>query len=477
MYDVIIIGCGVIGAATAYALAKYECKVLVLEAENDIASGTTKANSAILHAGFDPEPNTKMARLNVEGIKLAKEICEKLDVPRIENGSLVLGFNDADSILIDELYHRGILNGVEGLKILSGDEARALEPNLSKEVLLALYAPTAAIVCPWEYTLAMAETAVINGVELKRETKVLDIEKSVDGWRLHTSNGVYDSKYVINAAGVDAQGIHEMVAEKTFTIIPTRGQYDILDKSEGKRVSCTIFQCPDEKGKGVLIAPTVHGNCLVGPSAEVVEGNDVATTPEGLKYIETTVKKSVPSVDLREKIRNFAGVRANTDQKDFIIEFAAPKFLDLAGMKSPGLSAAAAVGEEAVTMLKKSGLQIEKKITFIDERKRIRFKKLSMEEQNQLIAKTPEYGRIICRCEKITEGEIRAVMKTPIPPLSVDGVKRRLGAGLGRCQGGFCGPRVVEILAEELSVKQYDILQDGAESKILYGETKSVEES
>lgn len=476
MYDVIIIGCGVIGAATAYALAKYECKVLILEAENDIANGTTKANSAILHAGFDPEPNTKMARLNVEGIKLAKEICEKLDVPRIENGSLVLGFNDADAALIDELYHRGNKNGVEGLKILSGDEARTLEPNLSKDVMLALHAPTAAIVCPWEYTLAMAETAVINGVELKRETKVLDIEKSVDGWSLYTSNGVYDSKYVINAAGVDAQSIHEMVAEKTFTIIPTRGQYDILDKSEGSRVNCTIFQCPDEKGKGVLIAPTVHGNCLVGPSAEVVDGNDVSTTVEGLKYIETTVKKSVPSVDLREKIRNFAGVRANTDQKDFIIDFAASQFLDLAGIKSPGLSAAAAIGEEAVTMLKEAGLQLERKNDFIDERKRIRFKKLSIEEQNPLIAEVPEYGRIICRCEKITEGEIRMAMKTPIPPLSVDGVKRRLGAGLGRCQGGFCGPRIVEILAEELSVKPYEIVQDGANSKILFGETKEMEE-
>lgn len=472
MYDIIVIGCGVIGAATAYALAKTNAKVLVLEAENDVAAGTTKANSAILHAGFDPEEGTLMARLNVEGVKMAKEICEKLDVPRNQCGSYVLAFSEEERPHIELLYKRGIANGVPGLEILPGEEVRRREPNLSEAVVCALWAPSAAIVSPWEFALAMAETAVVNGVELKRSAKVTAIDKLETGWLVHSAAGDFETRFVVNAAGKDSADVHNMVAEPTFKILPNRGEYYLLDKSEGSRVHATIFQCPTKVGKGVLVTPTVHGNCLVGPNAEEVEGDNTATTAAGLAGVAAAARKSVPNVDLRATIRSFAGVRANSDRSDFIIEFAAPGFLDLGGIKSPGLSAAPAIGEEALKLLREEGLDASDKETFVNERRRVRFKELSPEEKNAMIAADPAYGRVICRCETITEGEILASLRTPIPPVSVDGVKRRCNAGMGRCQGGFCGPRVVEILSKHLGVPATEIMQEKAGSRIILGTTK-----
>lgn len=472
MVDVAIIGCGVIGAAAAYALAKTDAKVLILEAENDVAAGTTKANSAILHAGYDPEEGTLMARLNVQGVAMAKEICEKLDVPRKQCGSLVLAFDEKDAAHVQALYRRGTANGVPGLEILSGEEVRRREPNVSAEVISALWAPSAAIVSPWEFALAMAECAVINGAELQRNAKVKSIDKTEKGWLLHTAAGDFEARFVINAAGVYSDEVHNMVAEPTFTIQPARGQYYLLDKSEGKRVNSVIFQCPSAVGKGVLVAPTVHGNCIVGPSAEPSACDDTATDSKGLALVSAAARKSVPNVDLRASIRNFAGVRAASNRPDFIIEFAAPGFLDLAGIKSPGLSAAPAIGEEALKLLQEQGLGAKANPTFCNERRRIRFKELSAEEKNALIAKEPAYGRVICRCETVTEGEILAALHTPIPPVSVDGVKRRCNAGMGRCQGGFCGPRVVELLSKHLGIPATQILQEKAGSRILVGTTK-----
>lgn len=472
MYDVIIIGCGVVGAAAAYELAKTSASVLILEAENDVAAGTTKANSAILHAGYDPEPGTLMARLNVEGVALAKQICQDLDVPRRECGSYVLAFTEQELPRLKRLYQNGLVNGVRGLEILPGAEVLAREPQLSREVRAALWAPGAAIVSPWEFALAMAECAVTNGVVLRRNARVRRIDPAGTGWLVHTDAGAFSGRFVINAAGVAAEEIHCMVAPATFHMRPSRGQYYLLDKSEGGRVNSVIFQCPTAAGKGVLVAPTVHGNCIVGPSAEPVPGEDTATTREGLDKVADAARKSVPGIDLRASIRNFAGVRAATDRDDFIIEFAAPGFLDLAGIKSPGLSAAPAIGRQAARMLQEQGLQAQPRKNFQHTRRRIRFKELSDREKNEWIAREPAYGRVICRCETITEGEILACLQTPIPPLSVDGVKRRCNAGMGRCQGGFCGPRVVEILSRQLKLPATEILQEKAGSQILVGETK-----
>ena len=472
MYDVLIIGCGITGAAATFQLSRYRLKVAVLERENDVADGTTKANSAILHAGYDPEPGTLMARLNVRGAALARELCAKLDVPYRQCGSFVLAFSPEESVMLHTLYQRGQNNGVPGLELLTGEQARAMDPNLSSQVTGALYAPSAAICSPWEYCLALAETAVRNGTDLRLETAVTGLERLEDGWLVHTNQGDFRSRYVINAAGVSAQTIHEMVAPASFTIHPSRGQYFLLDKSEGDRVGHVIFQCPGPSGKGVLVAPTVHGNLIVGPNAEPVEGDDTATTAEGLTYVRQTALRSVPSVEFRTSIRNFAGVRASTDREDFIIEEAAPHVLDLAGICSPGLSAAPAIGEYAVELLGQADLALEEKQTFFCQRRRVRIHDLSPAEKARLVEENPAYGRVICRCETITEGEILDALRSPIPPRSVDGVKRRVGAGMGRCQGGFCGPRVVEILAREQQVSPGTIVQDKAGSWLLASQTK-----
>ena len=474
MYDVLIIGCGITGAATAFELSRYKLKVGILERENDVSQGATKANSAILHAGYDPEPGSLMARLNVRGVELAKELCQQLDVPYDQCGSFVLAFNEKDRATLEELYRRGQANGVPDLALLTGEEARAMEPNLAPDVCYALYAPSAAICSPWEYCLALAETAVRNGAQLRLECAVTGVERTGGGWLVHTTQGDFAARYVVNAAGVDVDDIHDMVAPHAFDVHPGRGQYYLLDKSEGERLSKVTFQCPDERGKGVLVTPTVHGNLLVGPNSESVVGENTATTAEGLAYVQETAKKSVPSIDFRASIRNFAGVRAKTDAEDFIIGQAegAPGFFDLAGICSPGLSSAPAIAEYAVALMGEAGLPLEKKEDFICQRRRVRFKELSLEEKAQLVAREPAYGRVICRCETVTEGEILATLKTPIPPRSVDGVKRRVNAGMGRCQGGFCGPRVVELLSRELGISPGEVVQDKAGTWLLAHETK-----
>ena len=473
MFDVAIIGCGVIGAATAYTLARYQLKVLVLEAENDVADGTTKANSAIIHAGYDPEPGTRMARLDVLGNRLAGEICERLDVPFKRNGSLVLAFSEEEIPHLKKLYSNGVANGVPGIRLLDAAQVRELEPNLSDRVVAALYAPSAGVISPWEYALAMAQVAVRNGVRLERSSRVTAIRKlEGEGYELHTGTGDYQARRVINAAGLHSEEIHNMVAPPSFHIQPTRGQYYLLDKSEGSRVNCVIFQCPTKLGKGILVSPTVHGNLIVGPDAELVDGDDTSTTAAALEQVAELGRKSVPSVDLRASIRNFAGVRANSARGDFVIEEAAPGFIDLAGIKSPGLSSAPAIALEAVELLKGTGLELREDPDFVDGRRRPRFKELSEAEKRALIAKDPAYGRVICRCETVTEGEILEAVRAPIPPVSVDGVKRRCSAGMGRCQGGFCGPRVLEILSRELHRDPTEILKDKAGTVILTRQTK-----
>ncbi len=473
MYDVAIIGCGITGAATAFELSKYELKTVVLERENDIAMGATRANSAIIHAGYDPEPGTLMARLNVKGCAMAKELCAALDVPYKNCGSLVLAFTDADIKTIRELCERGIQNGVPGLRVLSADEVHKIEPNASENVAGALYAPTAGIVNPWEYALALAETAVRNGVGLIRNAFVSNIERENGFYRLTAGGRTFDARYVVNAAGVDSAIIHEFVAPKEFAMRPSRGEYFLLDKCEGDTAKHVLFQCPTDAGKGVLISPTVHGNLIVGPSA--ISSDDmhrVNTTRDGLAYVRSAAEKSVKRLNFRNSIRNFAGMRANTDRADFIVGMAADRFLDLAGIKSPGLSCAPALAEEAVRILSENGLTLVEKPDAITERKRPRFKDMSDEEKNAAIKRNPLYGRVICRCETITEGEIVDAIRSPIPPCSVDSVKRRAGTGMGRCQGGFCAPRVLDILSRELGVSPADIPKDGAGSYILTGETK-----
>lgn len=474
MRDVIIIGCGVVGAACAYQLSRYKLRTAVLEAGSDVAAGATKANSAILHAGYDPEPGTLMARLNVTGVSMAEEICWKLDVPYRKNGSMVLAFSGKDRDCLRELMNRGERNGVPNLRLLTGEEARLLEPELSREVVEALLAPSAAIVNPWEYALAMAETAVRNGVELYRNCRVTAITREKGGFAVTAGDKVFHGKYIINAAGVHAGTVHQLVGEPRFTIRPAKGEYYLLDKCEGTRVSRVIFQCPGAAGKGVLVSPTVHGNLIVGPTSEPSGLEDVSNTAKGLQTVRELAAQSVPGICFRENIRNFTGVRAGSDQGDFILGEApgVPGFFNAAGICSPGLSAAPAIAEYLMEQMAGRGLALEKKEAFIDTRRRVRFHELDREGRNELIAKDPRYGRVVCRCETVTEGEIVECLRQPIPPTSINGVKRRVGAGMGRCQGGFCGPRVQELLARELGVRPEEIPLEDAESYILTGETK-----
>lgn len=473
MYDIAVVGGGIIGAACAYTLSKYKLKIAVLEKKNDVCCGTTKANSAIIHAGYDPHPGTKMARLNVRGSEMAEGICKKLDVPYERIGSLVVAFSEEEAKTVEQLYERGCANGVKGLEIWNKETLSANEPQLSDKAVCALYAPSAAIVNPWEYGLAMAEVAVQNGAEVKLNFNVCDIQKSSDCWKIKSASGEeIEAKYVINAAGVNCDEIHNMVAPADFEVEPSAGEYYLLDKCEGGRARHVIFQCPNKDGKGVLVSPTVHGNLIVGPNADHRDKNDTSTKTACLDFVREKAVKSVPSISFRENIRNFTGIRAVTNIDDFIIRFAQDNFIDLAGIKSPGLSAAPAIAEEAEKMLRESGLELEEKESFVDERHHIRFKHLSDEEKNELIKKDPAYGRVICRCETITEGEIIAALKSPIPPVSLDGIKRRAGTGMGRCQGGFCGPKVLEIVAKYKNEPFEDVLQDDTGSYILTGETK-----
>lgn len=473
MYDVAIIGSGITGSACAYFLSKYRLKIAVIEKNNDVCCGTTKANSAIIHAGYDPHPETLMAKLNVKGSEMAKEICAKLDVPYNQIGSLVVAFSEEEAKTVEELFERGNANGVPNLKILNREELKEAEPMISDEALCALYAPSAAIVNPWEYGLAMAETAVRNGAEVLLESEVTSIKKENGVFKITAGEKEIEAKYVINAAGVNCDDIHNMIAPPKFRVIPSAGEYYLLDKSEGKRARHVIFQCPNKDGKGVLVSPTVHGNLIVGPNADARDKDDTSTKTRCLDFVREKAVKSVPSINFRENIRNFTGVRAATDIDDFIIEFACEGFLDLAGIKSPGLSAAPAIAELAVKMLGESGLALEEKESFTDERTHLRFKHLSDEEKNNAVKKNSAYGRVICRCETITEGEIIDALNSPIPPVSLDGIKRRAGTGMGRCQGGFCGPKVLEIMAKYKNEPFEAVLQDNTGSVILTGKTKS----
>ncbi len=478
MYDILIIGCGVSGASCAYMLSRYDLKIAVVDKSNDVANGTTKANSAIIHAGYDPAPETQMARLNVRGTELAKEIAENLDVPCINCGSLVLAFDEADLEHVRKLYERGCANGVPGLKILNAEELHEMEPEISAEAVGALHAPSSCIINPWEYCLAMAETAVVNGAELFLNREVTGIDYRDGRFVVETTDGTFEAKHVISATGVYSDKVRSLVETPTYKIVPTRGQYFLLDKDEGKRVSHTVFQCPNEKGKGVLVSPTVDGNLIVGPDANVGECEDTSTDKAGLDAIRAAARKSVPDINFRMNIKNFAGVRANSDHDDFVIERSGtfPGFIDIACVKSPGLTAAPAIAEQVVGMLAEDGLELKEKEQFINSRKRPRIEKSDAEMRKKLIEENPLYGRIICRCENVTEGEIVAALHAPIPPTTINGVKRRVGSGMGRCQGGFCTPKIHEIISRELGIDMLDICLEEPGSEILKYRSKNNKE-
>lgn len=474
MVDVAIIGAGIVGCCVAYECSRYQLKVLLLEKENDVSLGASRANTAIIHGGYDPEPESLMGKFNARGAHLSMERTKDLDVEFNQTGSLIVGFDEKDAKVIQEKYEKGLVNGVKGMKILSGDEAREREPNLSPDITIALWVPESGVINPWEFTLAHAEVAVREGVELKLNEEVKGIERKENHYLIHTQDADYEAKFVVNCAGTHSDEIHNMVAKPAFKIEATRGQYFILDRASGEIVKTVIFPCPNEFTKGTLVAPTIHQNILVGPDAEVIDDKEnTATTAKGLAQVAKDATRCVPGLNLRSNIRNYAGVRANSDFGDFFLKIVAPSFLDIAVIKSPGLTCAPVLAQEGIKLLQGEGLVCKPKAQWNGTRKVVRFKEIPEEDRAAFIAKHPDYGRVICRCETITEGEILAALKRGIPVVSIDGVKRRTGTGMGRCQGGFCAPRIMEILCRETGLKPEEVVQDKAGSTILCGPTKS----
>lgn len=463
--DVIIIGAGVTGCAIARELSRYELNICVIEKESDICEGTSKANSGIVHGGFDAKPGTLKARLNVKGNAMMEELSKKLDFPFRRNGSMVICQSADEVPVLEKLLQRGLTNGVKNMRILSRTEALELEPNLADSVYAALLVPSGGIVCPFGLNIALAENAAANGVEFRLETEVLEIEKLSDaGYLVHTDKGDLQTRFLINAAGVYADAFHNMVSEKKIHITPRRGDYLLLDRTAGGHVHHTIFQLPTEYGKGVLVTPTVHGNLMVGPTAIDIEDKEAtATTAEGLAQVMEKCGKSVKDVPLKQVITSFAGLRAHEDGGEFLIGEVedAKGFIDVAGIESPGLSSAPAIGQYVREILERM-TELKEKRSFIETRKGIvRFTECSKEMQQELIRQNPSYGQIICRCETITEGEILDAIHRPLGATTLDGVKRRTRAGMGRCQAGFCTPKVMDILARELGLELKDIRKNG----------------
>ncbi len=475
MYDVIIVGGGVSGAASARELSRYKVSVCVLEKEEDVCCGTSKANSAIVHAGYDAATGSLMAKLNVRGNAMMEQLSRDLDFPFKRIGSLVVCLSEEDMPGLQALYDRGVANGVKDLQILNREEVLAMEPNIVDNVYAALYAPTAGIVCPFNLNIALAENACENGVDFKFDTEVQNIRKTDSGWALDTNQGTYETKYVVNAAGVYSDKLHNMVSEKKIHITPRRGDYCLLDKNAGNHVSKTIFALPTKYGKGVLVSPTIHGNLLIGPTAIDIEDKEgTNTTREGLEQVIGKAGQNVKNLPMRQVITSFAGLRAHEGGHEFLIGELddAEGFIDCAGIESPGLTSCPAIGEMVANILKEK-MGLEEKDNFIATRKGVLDPDtLSREEREELIRKEPAYGNIICRCEMITEGEIIDAIRRPLGARSLDGVKRRTRAGMGRCQSGFCSPRTMEILAREWGVSMSDITKAGGDSKLVVGTNK-----
>ena len=475
MLDVIVIGAGVMGAAVSRELSKYKLNIMVLDKENDVSNGTSKANSAIVHAGYDAKEGTLMAKYNVLGAGMYESLCKEIGAPYKNVGSYVLAFSEEERKHIEKLYQRGLTNGVPQMEILEKDEILRREPNINKNVVAALYAGSAGIVGPWEFTIKLLENAALNGTEVLVDAEVSNIEKLQDGYKVILKDGrTFETKAVINAAGVYADKINDMVSKNHFDIHPRIGEYYVLDKVQGKLTNSVLFQCPTIMGKGILVTKTVHGNIMVGPTAEDVESKDyVGTTAHGLDDIRRQAEKTISGINYRDSIRNFTGIRAESSTGDFIIGEVsdAPNFFNIAGTKSPGLSSAPAIGVDVAKMVVEK-LGAVKKEDFKQNKPPIHFIELSPEEKAEVIKKDPRYGRIICRCESITEGEIVDVIHRMVGARTVDGVKKRCRPGTGRCQGGFCGPRVQEILARELGKELNEIVLDKKGAYILTTETK-----
>lgn len=478
MYDVMIIGAGVVGCALARKLSQYNGKIAVLEAAEDVADGASKANSGIVHAGFDAKPGTKKAYYNVRGANMYAQLAKELGVPYRPIGAMVLGFSEEDRLTLKQLLSQGIQNGVKELRIIERDEILSLEPNTNPDVVCALLVPTSSVVSPYEMTLALSYHAAQNGVEFIFDCPVSKVYEEHDTWHVETPKGVIEARAVINCAGVGAAALHNQISDEPLTIIPRRGEYYLLDSTVKCPFSRTMFQVPGKMGKGVLVSPTAHGNALLGPSAENIEdGTDTRTTRQGLDFVLDKCRLTWPKVTTRPVITTFSGVRAHPATDDFIIgpvHGAPDNAFEAIGIESPGLSAAPAIAEELGEMVAEhlklpAARFVRPAVPLLKP-----FAAMTDEERADACRKDADYGRIVCRCEVVTEAEIRDAIRRPVGAKSIDGVKRRTRAGMGRCQGGFCSPRVMEILCEELHCSPLEITKCGGESRLLVGTLEEI---
>ncbi len=476
MFDIAVIGGGVVGGFVARELSKYKLDICILESMSDVAMGATRANSAIVHAGFDAKEGSLKALLNVRGSQMMERTAGELGVKYNKCGSLVVGFSDEDKETLLELKKRGERNGVRELSVIDREEILALEPNIGAGVTCALYAPTGAIICPYELCMAAIGNAMDNGAELKLNFKVDKIESVKTGYKLYSGEELVEARVVINCAGLYADEIARLAGKGDFTITPRRGEYMLLDKECGSVISRTVFRCPSKMGKGILVSPTVDGNLLLGPTAENIEDKgDTSTTPEGLAKVRAQAGEQVSAISFGGVITSFTGLRAVGSTGDFIINFD-DGFVNVAGIESPGLSSAPAIAEYVVALLLDNGVELEAREDFNPIRKPAHyFRELSPDEKNEIIKEHPEFAHVICRCELVTEGEILEAIRTNPRPSDVDGIKRRTRSGMGRCQGGFCMPYVVELLARELNIDYKDVTKFGGKSYINIGVTKNVD--
>ena len=478
IYDIAVVGAGVVGGMIARELSAYKLNLCILDKAHDVATGASSANSAIVHAGFDAKEGSLKALLNVRGSELMAKTCMELGVKYKNNGSLVIGFTDEDRETVEQLYRRGVANGVKGLRVLDAEELHALEPNVSKNATCALHAPTGSIVCPYELTIASVGNAMDNGAELLLDFAVAEIEDGKDAFTVKAADGrTVKARYIINAAGLYADAIAAMVGDTSFAVHARRGEYVLLDKESGNLVKNTIFRTPSKMGKGILVSPTVDGNLITGPtSVDIGEKTNKATTADGLAHVMRETRENVDGVMYNQTITSFCGLRAVGSTGDFIINMPRERFVNVAGIESPGLSSAPAIAEYVIGLLKESGMTLEKDPTFDPIRAPMHaFREGSLEEKNAIIKKDPAYGRIICRCETVTEGEILAAIRQNPKPRDLDGVKRRTRAQMGRCQGGFCSPYIVELLAQEMQVPYESVTKFGGDSYINVGKTKGVD--
>lgn len=483
MYDIVIIGAGVSGSALARSLSKFDLDILVVDKENDVSCGASKANSGISHAGYDPEPGTLMAKYNVKGNQMLPKICQELSVPYSKVGALVVAFSEQELPALQQLYDKGIKNGIlpQYQAILNQEQLRHKEPNISEQALAAYWCSETGIISSFELCVGLMENAIDNGVVFSPNTQVKSITKIDEGFIIETNNlscHNIKTRFIVNAAGGYADKIHAMLSKPNYTIKSRRGEYYILDKKYGHIANSVIFQCPNEKGKGVLISPTGHGNLIIGPNAYYVDDPyNVETTLPGLLEVKKLAERSIPNLPLHANIRNFSGNRAESSLGDFIVGpvFGIPGFFEIAGIHSPGLTSSPAIAEDMVLMLEKGGLTLIPKKSFNPYRKVIHLDYLSWDEKDQLIASNPLYGRMVCHCEKVSEGEIIDAVKRTNGGRSVEGIKKRTRVCAGTCQGSSCMARIVEIIARELNIDPLEVNQDKNGSYLIFPKGETLE--